>query len=73
MQKSLRLAAVGTALSGLAGSSFAALPAGATDLFTAVATDGALVIAAAFVAAVAITGGWIVFDMVKRGARKAAK
>jgi hypothetical protein len=72
-RSALRVSAVGGALSGLAGSTLAALPSVATELFTSVATDGALVIAAAFTAAVAITGGWIVFDMVKRGARKAAK
>lgn len=60
-------------LSAIGTNAMAALPTGATDLFTSVATDGGLVIAAAFTAAVVLTGGWIVFDMVKKGAKKAAK
>jgi len=53
--------------------SFAAVPAGAEAVFTGLATDSATVLGYAFVAMAAITGGWIVFDIVKRGARKSAK
>jgi len=53
--------------------SFAAVPAGAEAVFTGLATDSATVLGYAFTGMAAITGGWIVFDIVKRGARKAAK
>jgi hypothetical protein len=48
----------------------AALPEGATTAFTSLAADAALVIAAAYVAMLAIRGGWLVFDLVKRGLSK---
>jgi hypothetical protein len=66
---------VGTGLvlaSGVA-SAQASLPAGAADLFTDAAAVFALVIAAAYVLMIAVKGGWITFDMVKKGASKAAK
>lgn len=50
----------------------AAVPAGAEAVFTTLATDTATILGYAFVAMTAITGGWIVFSMVKRGAKKAA-
>lgn len=50
----------------------AAVPAEAEDVFTTLATDAATVLGYAFVAMASITGGWIVFSMVKRGARKSA-
>lgn len=70
----MRLSKIATlaGLTTIGTSAMAALPAEATALFTSVASDGALVIGAAFVAATALTGGWIVFDMVKKGAKKSA-
>lgn len=59
-----------------AGSSMAqtvTLPSGATDMFTNTAAVFALILAAAYVLMLAITGGWITFDMVRKGAKKAAK
>lgn len=50
----------------------AAVPTGAEAVFTTLATDAATVLGYAFVAMTAVTGGWIVFSMVKRGAKKAA-
>lgn len=71
--RNVLLAGLATSLATIGQSAQAALPAGATELFTSVSTDGALIITAAFTAAVVLTGGWIVFDMVKKGAKKAAK
>lgn len=51
----------------------AAVPAGAEALFTTLATDTGTILGYSFTAMVVIVGGWIVFDMVKRGAKKAAK
>jgi hypothetical protein len=64
--------AVALLASGLA-SAQATLPAGAATLFTDTAAVFVLLIAAAYVLMLAITGGWITFDMVRKGAKKAAK
>lgn len=70
-------AKAGAALAGLILSTMAqaevTMPAGATQLFTDTALLFALVLAAAYVLMLAITGGWITFDIVKKGAKKAAK
>lgn len=58
---------------GAAGSAFAALPEGAATVFTGVQTDGLAVIALAFPVMGAITAGWIVFSMVRKGANKSAR
>jgi ABC-type antimicrobial peptide transport system permease subunit len=50
----------------------AAVPTGAEAVFTSLATDSATVLGYAFTAMAAITGGWIVFRIVKKGAHKVA-
>lgn len=72
LRKSLPVAAALSPLA-LVTSAQAALPAGADTLFTETATNFGLVLALAFTAMVVITGGWIVFDMVRKGGKKAAK
>lgn len=59
-------------LGGSIGSAFAAVPTGAEAVFTTLAADAATVLGYSFVAMTAITGGWIVFSMVKRGAKRSA-
>lgn len=74
-QRHVAKLAVGTGLTLAAGlaSAQVTLPSGASDLFTDAAAIFALVLAAAYVLMLAVQGGWITFDMVKKGARRAAK
>jgi hypothetical protein len=66
-----QLVAVSAVLSATAAN--AALDAGAAAMFTDAAVSFALVLAAGYILMTAVTGGWITFDMVKKGAKKAAK
>lgn len=63
---------VAAVLSVVGAAAHAAVPAGAEAVFTTLATDSGVILGYAFVAMTAITGGWIVFKMVKRGANKAS-
>lgn len=56
---------------GLVGSvAQAAVPEAAAGVFTTLAADAATVLGYAFTAMIAVTGGWIVFGMVKKGAKR---
>jgi len=67
--RSLKLA-VSTALMGGVVAAQAAVPAGAEAIFTGAATDFATVIGYGFTAMAAIVGGMIVFNLVKKVAKK---
>lgn len=69
MRNSKKLALVGV-LGAVAGAANAAVPAGAEAVFTGLATDFAVIAGYGFTAMAAITGGLLVFGLVKKVARK---
>lgn len=62
--------AIPAVLASIGASSMAAVPTGAEAIFTGAATDFATVLGYGFTAMAAIVGGMIVFNLVKKVAKK---
>lgn len=56
-----------------ANQAYAAVPEAAEDIFTTAATDFGTIIGYGFVAMAAVVGGMIVFDLVRKIAKKSTK
>lgn len=72
MKRKVLAIAAGAATAFVGSVAHAELPAAATTAFTTVQTDGLALIDLAWPVAVAITGGFILLGLFKKGVKKAA-